>query len=154
MSSKYHHHQDMSYTFERKTYIRVGPYGTEDREYYRSATNGYFYAYGRKLGTETIDELYEVLNREWIEAEEKLDKQQETEPMGKKDKVTVRNQIIREKEELDSKIEKLTKFILSVDYMSLSLKQTSAMERQLSGMKHYSLGLRDRIMDITSQEAE
>ena len=72
----------------------------------------------------------------------------------KKDKVTVRNEITLEKEKLDGKIEKLSSFILGVAFTELSRQQQLAMERQLDGMKIYSVAIRDRIMDITKQEAE
>ena len=154
MGSKYHSMLDMTYEYDKKTYIRVGPYGTEDKEYYRSATNGYFFVYGRNVGKETIGELYEILNKEWIEAEKKLDKKQETESMAKKDKVTVKNDITQEKKELDNKIEKLKRFTLSIEMTKLSRNQIHAMHKQLSAMETYSLALRDRIIDITSQEGE
>ena len=155
MSSKYHPHQDMSYEFRHKTYIRVGPYGTEDREYYRSATNGKFYVYGRKLGMDTVKELYEVLNREWIEEENKLtEKGEEMKEPVKRDKVTVKHELTAEKTELDNKIEKLKRFTLSIAMTELSRNQTIAMYKQLSAMETYSLALRDRILDITNQEDE
>ena len=72
----------------------------------------------------------------------------------RKDKVIVKNDILSEKAALDLKIEKLSSFIIGVAFMGLSQDQKYAMNAQLKAMNDYSRALRDRIIDLTSQEAE
>jgi hypothetical protein len=71
-----------------------------------------------------------------------------------KDKVTVKNKIIIEKQNLDEKIEKLSSFVLSTKFASLSSEQKYALNNQLRAMNDYSRALRDRIIDLTRQESE
>ena len=72
----------------------------------------------------------------------------------KRDKVAIKNEITSEKTELDNKIEKLKRFTLSIDFISLGQPQKVAMFTQLDAMEVYSIALRSRIIDITKQEAE
>ena len=72
----------------------------------------------------------------------------------KKNKVDVKNKLIKEKEELDKKLMNLNNFIRSVDFVSLGDLQKRLMTQQSVRMVEYSEILRDRIVDITSQEAE
>ena len=72
----------------------------------------------------------------------------------KKDKVTVRNNITEEKRQLDEKIEKLSVFVIGVAFIGLGKDQKYAINAQLKAMNDYSKALRDRIIDLTSQEAE
>ena len=67
---------------------------------------------------------------------------------------TVKIEIIKEKNKLDSKIEKLKSFTLSVRFLELNIEQIRALHKQLSAMENYSIALRDRIIDIAKQDKE
>ena len=70
------------------------------------------------------------------------------------DKVQVKNDLVREKLKLDKKIMKLNNFIRGIDYMKLTTRHRDMLEEQSAAMTNYSQILRDRIIDITSQEKE
>lgn len=69
-------------------------------------------------------------------------------------KVQVKNDLVREKLKLDKKIMKLNNFIRGVDYMKLTTRHRDMLEHQSIAMTNYSQILRDRLIDITSQEKE
>ena len=69
-------------------------------------------------------------------------------------KVQVKNGLVREKMKLDRKLMKLNNFIRGVNFMNLSARHRSLLEEQSNVMTGYSTILRDRIIDITSQEKE
>ena len=71
-----------------------------------------------------------------------------------KNKVTVKNDLIKEKEDLDEKIMKLNNFIRGVPFVELGIGQKGLLVQQADAMTAYSLILRDRIVDITRQEVE
>ena len=70
----------------------------------------------------------------------------------KKDKTEVVKDLHLEKKELDNKIMKLNNFIRSVEFPQLSETQIRLLQHQSEYMTKYSMALRDRIIDITSQE--
>ena len=53
--------------------------------------------------------------------------------------------IVNEKKELDEKIEKLNKFIVSKKYSELDILERSKLDRQRMAMKNYSFCLWERI---------
>ena len=69
-------------------------------------------------------------------------------------KVQVKNDLVKEKAELDAKIMRLNNFIRSVNFMKLTTQHRDMLECQSVAMTNYSQILRDRIIDITSQEKE
>ena len=74
--------------------------------------------------------------------------------MAKKYKSEVTKDLHTEKEALDKKIAALNNFIRSVDFVTLSVNQQGLLISQSEVMTNYSLILRNRIVDITSQEVE
>jgi len=69
-------------------------------------------------------------------------------------KVQVKNNLVKEKKKLDEKLMGLNNFIRSVAFMDLTTRHRSLLESQATYMTKYSQVLRDRIIDITSQEEE
>ena len=69
-------------------------------------------------------------------------------------KVQVKNNLVKEKKKLDEKLMGLNNFIRGVDFMNLTPRHRDMLEYQSVAMTNYSQILRDRIIDITSQEEE
>ena len=74
--------------------------------------------------------------------------------MAKKYKSEVIKDLHAEKKALDKKIAALNNFIRGVDFVSLGVRQRGLLSKQSDVMTGYSLVLRDRIVDITSQEVK
>jgi len=69
-------------------------------------------------------------------------------------KTQVKRDLAEEKAKLDKKIMKLNNFIRGVDFMNLTTRHRDMLEHQSIAMTNYSQILRDRIIDITSQEKD
>ena len=74
--------------------------------------------------------------------------------MAKKYKTEVKRSLVKEKTKLDAKVERLNNFIRGVDFPTLTGWHQQMLYKQANIMAQYSLILRDRIIDITSQEVE
>ena len=69
-------------------------------------------------------------------------------------KVQVKNDLVKEKAKLDGKIMKLNNFIRGVEFVNLTDRHQQMLYKQANVMTEYSMILRDRIIDITSQEKD
>ena len=71
-----------------------------------------------------------------------------------KNKVSIKNDLVKEKRKLDEKIMNLNNFIRSTEFVHLQNNAKYLLHQQSEHMTKYSLVLRDRIVDITKQETE
>ena len=72
---------------------------------------------------------------------------------NKRPKTDIVKELYEEKRVLDNKLMKLNNFIRSTDFITLSDSQREMVKGQSYYMTKYSVVLRDRIVDITSQES-